>query len=354
MDPDRAVADDVESNAPTPTQGTVPEESRPVTDDAYHWWKTLISVVPKEAVTWDFFQEEFRKKYFSKRFINQKCKEFLGLKQGRMSVTEYEREFVRLSKYAQECMPTEAKMCRRFEDGLNEDIRVLVGILELKEFVVLVERSKKSKDVYSRSYASTGHSHVNRKKQSSGFWTHATSVASVGDVKPHRPECEYCGTSHPGSCKRNDGTCYRCGSQDHFIKDCPETNERFQNARQSGPASKASPSKNTGTGASSKNVTRETTVQSDARASVRAYAIRAREEASSADVITGTFSLYDTVVIALIDPRSTHSCDPEELPGLPPVREVEFGIGLMPGSAHISINPYRMALMELRELKSQL
>ncbi|XP_012442005.1 uncharacterized protein LOC105767019 [Gossypium raimondii] len=113
-------------------------------DSAYRWWKTLVSVVPKERVTWDFFQEEFRKKYISQRFIDKKCKEFLELKQGRMSVAEYEREFVRFSKYAQECVSTEAIMCKRFEEGLNKDIRLYVGILELKEFVVLVDRACKA------------------------------------------------------------------------------------------------------------------------------------------------------------------------------------------------------------------
>ncbi|KAA3487878.1 maturase K [Gossypium australe] len=59
-------------------------------DAAYQWWKTLISVIPKERVAWDFFQNEFWKKYISHRFIDQKRKEFLDLKQGRMSVIEYE------------------------------------------------------------------------------------------------------------------------------------------------------------------------------------------------------------------------------------------------------------------------
>ncbi|KAG8480886.1 hypothetical protein CXB51_025570 [Gossypium anomalum] len=45
---------------------------------------------------------------------------------------------------------------------------------------------------------------------------------------------------------------------------------------------------------------------------------------------------------------------PEELPGLPPIREVEFGIELVPGTTPILIAPYRMALTELKELKSQL
>ncbi|KAA3470319.1 Gag-Pol polyprotein [Gossypium australe] len=53
--------------------------------------------------------------------------------------------------------------------------------------------------------------------------------------------------------------------------------------------------------------TTNTAVRSEAGAPVRAYAIRAQKEASSPDVITGTFTLFDTDVIALIDPGFTHS-----------------------------------------------
>ena len=45
---------------------------------------------------------------------------------------------------------------------------------------------------------------------------------------------------------------------------------------------------------------------------------------------------------------------PEELPGLPPDREVEFCIDVIPETQPISIPPYRMAPAELKELKSQL
>ena len=45
---------------------------------------------------------------------------------------------------------------------------------------------------------------------------------------------------------------------------------------------------------------------------------------------------------------------PDELPGLPPAREIEFEIELMPGTRPISIPPYRMAPAELKELKEQL
>ena len=45
---------------------------------------------------------------------------------------------------------------------------------------------------------------------------------------------------------------------------------------------------------------------------------------------------------------------PEEFPGLPPQREIEFAIDVVPGATPASITPYRMAPLELKELKLQL
>ncbi|KHG13003.1 Histone demethylase UTY [Gossypium arboreum] len=84
MDPERAIANDVKSKTPAPAQGTAPSDSRPATSS----------------------------------------------RDGHMSVTEYE-----------------AIICKRFEDGLNEDIRRLVRILEIKKFVVLVGRACKAEDL---------------------------------------------------------------------------------------------------------------------------------------------------------------------------------------------------------------
>ncbi|KAA3483007.1 DNA/RNA polymerases superfamily protein [Gossypium australe] len=436
-----------------------------------------------------------------------------------MTVAEYEREFVWLSKYAQECVSTEAILCKRFEDGLNEDVRLLVGILELKEFVVLVDRAskaeelskekrktvseaqdaikrpmsksyqaqlKRSKELNPRMTTSVGYLQREGGNMYSGSRVQATSMASVCNPKS-RSECPSCDRHHTRECWGNNRNCYKCGSPDHFIQNCPERG----------------PQKNTGGGISGRGVSQDSTVRPGGRAPARTYAIRAREVASSPDVITGTFSLHDTFVIALIDSGSTHSyicmrlasslnmtiestkmvvkvsnplgshvlvdkvcrncpltirghcfpanlmllpfddfdlilgmdwlnthsvlmncgskfiglkcengdvirvesgesdnlpmmisfleaekylrkgcesylafvlnnqeseakieilpvvCEyldvfPEELPGLPPIREVEFGIELVPGSAPISIAPYRMAPLELKELKVQL
>jgi hypothetical protein len=45
---------------------------------------------------------------------------------------------------------------------------------------------------------------------------------------------------------------------------------------------------------------------------------------------------------------------PEELPGMPPDRDMEFLIELLPGTPPISKRPYRMPVNELVELKKQL
>ncbi|GKE64900.1 hypothetical protein Tco_1519061 [Tanacetum coccineum] len=45
---------------------------------------------------------------------------------------------------------------------------------------------------------------------------------------------------------------------------------------------------------------------------------------------------------------------PENLPGIPPARQVKFRIDLIPGAAPIARVPYRLAPSEMKELLDQL
>nr|GFA34146.1 putative reverse transcriptase domain, aspartic peptidase domain protein [Tanacetum cinerariifolium] len=70
-------------------------------------------------------------------------------------------------------------------------------------------------------------------------------------------------------------------------------------------------------------------------------------------------SIVELLIILALQARTllSYGCEdvfPDELPGIPPVREVEFNIELIPGSEPISKASYRMALIELKELKDQL
>ncbi|KAA3461873.1 Transposon Ty3-G Gag-Pol polyprotein [Gossypium australe] len=168
--------------------------------------------------------------------------------------------------------------------------------------------SKKSKEFTNRLAPSTGFSNRSKGKQYSGSKAQTTLIASVGNARPSRPKCPQCGRHHPDECRANDRACFKCGSPDHFIRDCPEMGEKekSQSAR-SGSTAKERSRRNSGNGMSSKNSPREQTARPEARVPTRTYAIHASEETSSPDVITGTFSLYDSHVVALIDPGSTRS-----------------------------------------------
>ena len=56
--------------------------------------------------------------------------------------------------------------------------------------------------------------------------------------------------------------------------------------------------------------------RSDARAPARAYAMKAVEDTDALNVIVSNFTIFDTIVHALIDPRSTHSYVCTDIPNL--------------------------------------
>ena len=54
----------------------------------------------------------------------------------------------------------------------------------------------------------------------------------------------------------------------------------------------------------------------NSRALARAYAMKAIEDKDAPNVIVGNFNIFNTIVHALIDPRSTHSYVCTSIPSL--------------------------------------
>ena len=67
------------------------------------------------------------------------------------------------------------------------------------------------------------------------------------------------------------------------------------------------------------------------------------------DMVKARPSVYDIPTVS-----DFSDVFPEELQGLPPHREIEFAIDVVPGATPASITPYKMAPLELKELKLQL
>jgi hypothetical protein len=72
----------------------------------------------RHNITWKEFRDNFCTYHISSRVIKLKQKEFLSLRKGTMSVTEYLDKFTPLSRYALDEVNTNLKRQERFLDGL--------------------------------------------------------------------------------------------------------------------------------------------------------------------------------------------------------------------------------------------
>ncbi|GJR84184.1 putative reverse transcriptase domain-containing protein [Tanacetum coccineum] len=87
----------------------------------------------------------------------------------------------------------------------------------------------------------------------------------------------------------------------------------------------------------------------------RAYMLRDKNAHQDSNVVTVMEKKSDEKRLEDIPVvREFPEVFPEDLPGLPPVRQVEFQIDLIPGAAPVARAPYRLAPSEMQELSNQL
>ncbi|XP_038880317.1 uncharacterized protein LOC120071955 [Benincasa hispida] len=93
-------------------------------DNAKRWWRSTERMIEDGGgqATWDQFNERFYEKYFFAHVRYNKQAEFMKLKQGTMTVKEYEEEFDKLSCFAPDLVSTEAKRVERFVQGLRDGV----------------------------------------------------------------------------------------------------------------------------------------------------------------------------------------------------------------------------------------
>lgn len=94
--------------------------------DAEQWWNTVRLRWDSEDVPhlWDDFVSEFREKYISEMARERREDEFVNLKQGDMTVAQYEARFIKPSRYMPELVQPVRRMINRFVRGLRMDIQL--------------------------------------------------------------------------------------------------------------------------------------------------------------------------------------------------------------------------------------
>jgi len=100
-------------------------------EEADDWWVSVQPILENGGVdvTSAVFRREFLNRYFPEDVRGKKKIEFLELKEGDMSVTEYAAKFVELAKfYPHYTVETvEFSKCIKFENGLRAEIKRPIG-----------------------------------------------------------------------------------------------------------------------------------------------------------------------------------------------------------------------------------
>jgi len=110
-----------------------------------YWWDGIKRLLEggRIIITWDVFRTKFLEKYFPNDVRRAKEIEFMQLKQGSMTVGEYTSKFEELGKYSTFFYHLEERMkCIKFENGLRNELREAIGILEIVDFPTLIHKCR--------------------------------------------------------------------------------------------------------------------------------------------------------------------------------------------------------------------
>jgi hypothetical protein len=109
---------------------------------AADWWDAYSTAHPnRQNITWQEFRDNFRTYHIPSGVINLKQREFLSLRQGSMSVTEYLDKFTHLSRYAPDEVNTDPKRQERFLDGLIGPLNYQLQSHIFPDFQTLVNKA---------------------------------------------------------------------------------------------------------------------------------------------------------------------------------------------------------------------
>ncbi|XP_070012869.1 uncharacterized protein [Nicotiana sylvestris] len=236
-------------------------------------------------------------------------------------------------------------------------------------------------------------SNGNQSRQNQNFRTSSSHSQSHAEQHSHQQSlCGTCKRQHSGQCKLGFHGCYHCGDIGHIKANCPKLQRNFSGGStrpSSSSATAVAPPQARGShnqsghgagrgstfsyvtpyfainlGLEPEQLSEPFLVSTPVGESVkvtrvyRGCIVSVQGRNTKADLIE--LEMVDFDVIMESEPPALQSVPivrefpevfPDDLPGLPPERIIDFGIDLMPGTQPISIPPYRMAPAELNELR---
>ncbi|XP_058765788.1 uncharacterized protein LOC131639302 [Vicia villosa] len=337
-----------------------------MTGPTLRWWNTASTYFTAQEIPkdWKHFKVAFLEMYFPNSVRTQKEREFQNFKHGSLFVSEYAEKFEDLADYS----------------------RLVVYAPDELWKIDHLKRVQEERNQNKTNFREQGRSGQHLKPRNPP----PKKKQGYGDQSTQPPYCHKCNKKHTGECKYASVTCFGyvdCGATHSFIStECVYRLGLEVNSLPE-PMVISSATDNT---VEARLICKDCSVSFNGRdflidliclplkrldvilgmdwLSLNLVYIGCKEKAI---FIPAEETSSDNAITKLIEVPSKEPsirvefseipvvCDfpdvfPEDITSLPPEREAEFSIDLVPGTAPISITPYRMSPIELRELKNQL
>ena len=102
-----------------------------------------MGIKERDDMSFEAFKKIFLDQYCPKDMRRRLEKEFLEIKQGSMTVSEYEKVFNEKAQFASKYIPTEEEKIDIFVEGLRYEIKDFVTVREITSFAKAVEYARK-------------------------------------------------------------------------------------------------------------------------------------------------------------------------------------------------------------------
>eukprot|EP00253_Pinus_taeda_P005458 PITA_05458 len=401
------------------------------------WWEEIkiMKGVSEQSITWENFQKYFKERYLTKRFYDEKAREFHDLRLGQQSMDEFINRFTSLLRYVPYIKEEKGKV-QRFVSSLPAYIRERIEFDNprtmdeaIRKARICYQQNKQKGDIPNKRWNERKGNRVagnNKGSRGNGSKGDGKGQISRNITKgTFRAKPSESRISEPPARSEIEGTrplvqCWGCGGP-HYVKNCPQHKgvdqiSQIHEASIVGDVARSVPRVNTALedrqaeyqpsmvefegkisnlsiavlidpGATLSYVSPKVVEHSLVIVNCKTKTIYYKDDLGQQQELQG---IKHPVQIRPITATQLAKCIrkkckiyaiqvgyanqkdkmsaldnipvvqeftdvfPEEVPGLPPKRDIDFTIELIPGVAPVSRAPYRMSVPELTELKMQL
>ncbi|XP_073289565.1 uncharacterized protein [Primulina huaijiensis] len=188
-------------------------------DDARLWWEGASVSVNLQTLTWEGFKEVFYSKYFTDDVRSRLTREFMTLRQGDRSVAEFVRKFEQGCHFVPLIANNAREKLRHFMDVT----RALAAEQDLKD----IETYRQGKRPFQAPQRQVQQP-ANKPFQGPNKGKVQQPQKKAAQRLTEYPVCPKCSRKHEGECLWGSGKCFKCGSTDHVLKNCPQWKQPTQ------------------------------------------------------------------------------------------------------------------------------